>query len=303
MLISLLLYLVAFASASAYREISSAQEIISKPYSLLYFYAYDCKFCNAFEPDFEYIASLYSGNDNLQIVKVDGRKQKHLSSQFEIRSFPSLRLYDTVHKKVVSFNGERLVSALQDFIEDYSDAVPDTDKIEMSIGIVESSTELETSGEPILVAFASKISDDWKRYYYPNHFYQRLARQFPLIKFKIVFYEHDLASLMLKYHVSNIPSLAYIEGDYLKVYNTFSTNQMVNNLISEDIMTEFVENVRIKEEGKSFSSLAELETHVMDLEYDGHKQWRGGMNLVQNANEEDVSLDQEYARLVEHICL
>lgn len=303
MLKFLFLYLVAFVGASLYHEISSAPEIIAKPYSLLYFYAYDCKFCNAFDPDFEYVASLYSGNDNFQIVKVNGRQQKHLTSQFEVTSFPSLRFYDTIQKRVVSFNGERLVAALQDFIEENSDAVPDKEKIILSIDLVESAADVENINGPVLIAFASKMSDGWKKYHYPSHYYQRLAREYPEVRFKIVFYEHDPAKLMLMYHVSNIPSLVYLDGDYIKVFNTFSTNQMVNFLISEEQLREFVENAAIAEEGKSFASAEELETHAMGLEYEGHKQRRGGMNVVQNTNDEVISLDEEYEKLVGEISL
>lgn len=298
-----LLYLVAFVAASHYHEIKSAQEILVKPYSLLYFYSHDCKYCNAFDPDFEYVASLYGGNDNLQIVKVNGREQRQLANTFGVKSFPSLRFYDTALKSVVSFNGQRLVAALQDFIEDNSDALPDKEKLTMSIDVVKTAEEVENANGPVLVAFASKMSDDWKKYYYPNHFYQQLAREFPHVRCKIVFFEHDPAELMQKYHVSNIPSLVYVDGDKIKVYNTFSTNQMVNFAIPEERLREFIESAGVEEQGKSFSSLENLKEHVMALEYEGHKQWRGGMNVVPKGNGEILPIEDEYERLLEGIRL
>lgn len=303
MLTIFLLYLVAFATARDFLEIKSTAEIVSKPYSLLYFHTHDCQYCNAFDPDFEYIASLYNGNDNLQIAKINGREQTNLSKMFGVTSFPTVKLYDATTKKVISFTGERLIGALQDFLEENSDALPNKDKIRMNIDVVQTAEEIDNATGPVLVVFASKISDDWKKYYYPNHFYQRLARDFPDVKFKIVFFEEDRADLMQKYHVSNIPSLVYVDGDYIKVHNTFSTNQLVNYMIPEDKLREFVENVHIEEKGMSFLSLDELQTHVVGLEYEGHKQWRGGMNVVQNKNNEKLTLEEEYAKLVDKIGL
>lgn len=299
----LLFLLWALLVAASHRDISSTQEILEKPYTFIYFHADDCQFCQAFNPDFEYLASLYNASKNLQMVRIDGRKHKDLVQLFGVTSFPTLKLYDAKEKQIISYNNPRLKENIRRFIEEHSDAVATETNLEQNVQVVESLADIDTSSKPVLLAFVSRRSLDWKDYFYPNHFYQRVAREFPQVDFKLVFYESAGPEVMQKYHVSNIPSLVFLDTNYIKVFNSYSTNQLVNHVISEDALRHFMLHVREEEQGKSFATEADLGAFVAAMDFEGHMQRKGGMNVIDSRTRGDMTLEEEYSALLESIGL
>lgn len=282
-------------------EISSTSEIITKPFSLIYFYAPDCRYCEGFNPDFEYLSALYNGNTDLQVVKVNGRKHKDMVRLFDVKSFPSLKLYDADQKQVVTYSQARDVEKIEQFIQEKTRATPDLLGVESLINEVSHVSDLNiTDEQPLLLAFVSRLSLDWITYYYPGHFYQSIAREYPNITFAIVFADEIDSELMQKYHVSNIPSLVLVDKSGIQVHNTLSTNQMVNYKISEEDIRDIIER-KDHEEGW-FPDLDSLYQHVESLEYDGHRQRKEGMNVIES-REENHDMDEEYQMLLAQIRL
>lgn len=294
-----ILWLISAVIASVI-HISSVDEIIRKHKTVLYFYATDCKFCAAFDPDFEYITKLYVPDNDVQIVKVNGRKHRDLTQIFGVQSFPTLKFYDHKSKNVATFQNPRTVDNVISFINKYANVEPDLSRLTLDVEVVDSAAEVEDlrKAGPVLLAFVLRISSDWKTYYYPHHFYQKIARQFDTITFALVFADEGSSELSQKYLVSNMPSLVLV-GDTLRTFNTLSTNQMVNYELSREKVVEFLENPDV---GETFDSEEGLANHAKQLRFEGHLQMKSGMNFVSSqVRNVDLDLEDEFTNLLDQI--
>lgn len=285
-------------------EISSTQQILQKPYSLIYFSASDCRYCADFNPDFEYISTLYNGNENLQVVKVNGRVHKDLVKLFEVAAFPTLKLYDTTQKKVLTYSDPRTVEDIERFLQDETGAIPQLDNIITVVEEVATPKDVEalSSHGKVLLVFISRQSYDWSTYYYPGHYYQRLSREYPELKFGIVFADEVGTELMEQYHISNMPSAVLLDGPAVKILNTVSTNQMVNYKLTEEMIRKLIVNADIKEENLWFENVDALAQYAASVEFDGHKQRKAGMNFIES-RELNLDADEEYELLLSKIGL
>lgn len=278
-------------------------DILSQPYTVLYFYAPDCMYCNAFNPDFVYLNGLYKDNDELAFAKVNGRVETQIADLFEVKSFPTIKLYDAKMKKIAHFGEKRTLFNLERFIRDFSGANPDETSAEMLIEQITSVSELDnlaTEKEHILIAFVSKRSSEWLKYYFPNHFYQELSKGYPNVTFSLVFADETGGDIMERYEVSNFPSLLFISPEGIKTFNTFSTNSITNNNLDGENVQEFLSRPGTMKESFSFASLEELKRYVESESFEGHKQIKPGMNVVQ-AKRESLGVDSEYEDLMRHI--
>lgn len=287
--------------------ISTIEEILAKPLSLLYFHALDCQYCHAFDPDIEFIADLFNDHHpSFQIVKVDGRKSRDLAQQFGIKSFPALKLYDKANKKVSTFVQERTVANVESFIEELTHLKPNFSHLQQMIHQVDGVGDLEAlraTSDQIVLVFVNNQQYEWRTHFYPKHFYQQLAIQFPRIIFGIKFIEEKDYSLMEKYHVSNVPSLIYFHGDSFTIHNTLSTNQMTSNELGYDQILSVIQG---SGDYALFSSVGELEEYAHGQEYEGHRQWKGGFNHVESrlsAYSDEFELDRQFEDLLAAISL
>lgn len=298
------LYIVAVALLEVI-EVKSTDEILRKPFSLIYFSASDCKFCEAFNPDFDYLSALYNHNAHFQAVKVDGRAQIDLVRLFDVSSFPTLKLYDSQHKQVHSYTSARDVEHIEQFIQEKTSAAPNMEEISSNVMEVKPGFDVDVliAEKPVVIAFVSRLSPDWMTYYYPNHLYQRMSREFPQYQFVISFADGSDSQLMQRYHVSNIPSMVLVDKSFIKIHNTLSTNQMVNYKIPEDELRQFLADAEEVKEGLWFPDLDSLHIYADGLEYDGHKQWKGGMNVVDSRSDDKLDADEEYEYLLARIGL
>lgn len=290
-------------------EISSVQEIVARPISLIYFYAPDCQYCLAFSEDFEYLSYLYNSETDFQIVQVNGRENKYLKELFDVNYFPTLKLYDDLKKKVVTFTEIRLVINLQKFIKENTQIEPDTNKSENKIASISTKKEIDEikkRKESVLIAFVDKQDKTWANYYYPMHFYQALARRSPDIEFTLKFMEDGGFELMETYHVSNTPSLVLVDGNHIGIHNTLSTNQMTNyKLEAEDVET-FLSDFRAKKEGTWFKDSDSLSIFAENSRFVGHVQRKPGMNYVESQVTGDLAglgLEEQYQILLDNINL
>lgn len=276
-------------------EISSVAEIVREKQSLIYFYSPDCRYCNAFQPLFEYLVQLYERNEHFQIVKVNCRKSKELCSIFQIQSYPTFKIYDSELKQVYTFTNTRSVENLDDFISTYTSAQPELDNINITVSKIDSISQLEALKKPAILAIASSDAD-WNTYYYPSHFFHRLSKEYPNISFAISFADVADSAILKHFHVSNFPSMIFFEELRFRLLNTLSTNIFQNELLELEVQA-FLQD---SGDSKWFALSHELAAYAEQLQYEGHKQFRGGMN-VGTGEKKVQDLQVEYQKLIDEI--
>ncbi|GEQ66872.1 hypothetical protein JCM33374_g535 [Metschnikowia sp. JCM 33374] len=290
-------------------EVSTVEEIIAKPISLIYFYDPGCQFCQAFSEDFEYISHIYNPNPSFQVIQINGRHEKQLKDLFEIQHFPTLKLYDDEKKRITTFTETRSVENLHKFIEAHTSAHPDTSKLSNNIRKVSKNSEideLKSNNKSVLIAFAGKSDETWQNYHYPNHFYQSLATRYPDTEFTVKFIEDAGSELMQTYHISNVPSLVFIEGDQVGVFNSLSTKPMINYKLDANSVVKFLDDFTSRKEGVWFESIESLALHTENTHYVGHLQRKSGMNYVEGHGSNEMAnlgLDEQYQILLDKISL
>lgn len=302
---SVLLWFAVLACCFAkFIELSSVEEILNSPYTLLYFYTPDCKYCNNFNPDFVYLHDLYQHNNELTFAKVDARDNGQLTDLFGVNSYPTIKLYDTFSKKVAHFQEKRTLENLERFITEFSSALPDRSNVQLQSHTLTSLAELDSlilQEERIVLAFVSKLSPGWLKYYYPSHFFQELANNDTETAFALVFADETGSDILQRYQVSNFPSLMMISSEGIKTFNTFSTNSMTNNNLNEEDLALFLKLSDDLLGCFLFKDTEELINYSTSREYEGHRHVKPGMNVGVGKSLEQSDIDSEYAELVRHL--
>lgn len=268
-------------------EVATTAEIVEKPYSLLYFYEHGCRFCAAFDSDFEHVAQLYNHNANFQAVRVNA-KLGHLADLFAATLYPSLKLYNHEAKQVVAFSQPRTVDNLREFIETNTGATPK--ELPSNVHVVSGDYFPNNS----VIAFVSETDPDWATHSYLLHFFQRLLREHDC-EFALVI---GYSELMRRFCVSNVPSLVFVHNGSVKVHQTLSTNHMTNYYLAEAEVRAFVEQRHERGDGW-FPDLDALHAHAAGLSYEGHRQQKRGMNAVADATHLDEAA--QYAALLARV--
>lgn len=288
-------------------EVSSKEEILAKPQAFVYFYAPDCKYCNAFNDDFEYISHIYNHDQQFHAVKINGRKHGDLVNLFGVTSFPSLKFYDNSKKRVTTFQKQRLAQNVEAFIGELSQVTPNYSAIKMGFAEVNSVDDVETLlalDRPVLIAFVNSESSEWKSFHYPSHYFQQSARAHPEIAFAVKFIDQGDSKLMEKYHVSNAPSVVLLADGQIGIHNTLSTNQMINYILDSETIDAVIGSMAEKPEGVWFGSESGLAEYASSLEFEGHKQKKYGMNYVESrANGDGMTIEEQYQMLLDSVGL
>lgn len=299
-MIFLWLQLLAVAAALV---AESKGDILAKPVSLIYFHAPDCRYCLEFNSQFEYLSALYSDQADFQAVKVDGRKHRDLVQLFQVQQFPTLKLYDDVNKQVRTYSEARLVENIQQFLYEHAGVSPDFSKVESGVLRVDSLRQVEqlAAEKPVMLLFISDETGEWLTLHYPSHFYQELAAAHPHVTFAYATMALALEVLQ-HYEVSNTPLAVFLVNKRIGVYNTHATNHISGGDISAEPLRALLAATDGKYDGLWFDSRLELAEYVETRKYDGHLQWKGGMNAV-DARQVDGSLDEQYEKLLEAVGL
>ncbi|OBA22238.1 thioredoxin-like protein [Metschnikowia bicuspidata var. bicuspidata NRRL YB-4993] len=290
-------------------EVSSIEEIVTKPVSLIYFYAPDCQYCQLFDDDFQYLSHIYSENSKFQIIKINGREQKYFKELFDVKLYPTLKLYDHLNKQVITFKDGRLIENLQDFIKKHAEVEPDLTRVKQELNAILLKADVERLqkiGRSVLIAFVRRQDEYWEKYHYPDHFYQSIGRNHPSIEFTVNFFEDGEFELMELYHVSNIPALVLIEGSHIGVYNTLSTNPMSNYMLDANDVEAFLSDFHSKKEGTWFQDVHLLARYAESSQYLGHKQRKTGMNYVEGVVKgkmSELGIEEQYRILLDKITL
>ena len=288
-------------------EVSSVEQILTKPISLIYFFAPDCQFCHAFLEDYEYLSLIYNENSRFQVVGINGREHEDLKNMFGVTHFPTIKLYNDEKKQVVTFKEARLVENVLNFVKRYANIEPRTGETKNRIARVFNIADIEElkhSMDAVLIAFVNKGDRNWVKLHYPSHFYQELARTFDNVKFAIKYFEDAESDLMQKYHVSNVPALILLEGNHIGAFNSLSTNPMRNYKIDAHDIKQFLDKFRSRSEGIWFEDLDSLALYAENARFTGHMERKAGMNYIEGNTRDDMSglkLEEQYLILVDKI--
>lgn len=121
---------------------------------LIEFYAPWCGHCKALAPKYEELGSLYSGNNNVVVAKVDATTN---DVPDEIQGFPTIKLYPAKGKdSPLEYSGSRTVEDLANFIRDKGYHAVD------GYAAKEDAEEVETEGMPQQAPAATKAAEKAK---------------------------------------------------------------------------------------------------------------------------------------------
>lgn len=122
MLLKLLLSFLAISLASASSVIiaddSNFDDIISKPntYSFVKFYADWCGHCKNMAPVWEELAESLSGNNKVQIVKINADVNRAVGERYGIEGYPTLKMFNPGDPRPNEYQGGRDLSQLAEFV-------------------------------------------------------------------------------------------------------------------------------------------------------------------------------------------
>lgn len=278
-------------------------------FSLIYFYMDNCRYCGAFEPTFDYLSVLYNTDDtskaNFQVLKTNGKKHERLGRLFGIRLFPTLKLLNFDTKQIITYDQKlRDLQSVIEFVEKHvPGALPDYERFQSLVHYYKEGDEI--GPESVLVFVAAHLHE-WTQYKFPGHFIQQISREIPPSGPKLVLVDVDkLASygLLSRFLVSNFPSLVYV-GEGVKTYKTLPQHYSVSDQLDERDIRQFLGHLQSHEYGPRYESESALRKAVQNSEISEkahqHSPARGFVRL-QNAHITTASLDEEFARIVDHI--
>ncbi|KAG7315524.1 hypothetical protein KOW79_020390 [Hemibagrus wyckioides] len=100
-------------------EKNFARALSENKYLLVEFYAPWCRHCQALEPVYaEAAARLKNESSPVRLAKVDAAEEKELAKEFEVSSFPSLKLFTDGHRQnATEFTGKRSVKRIIQWLQ------------------------------------------------------------------------------------------------------------------------------------------------------------------------------------------
>lgn len=108
--------------------------------TVLYIYKVGCRFCQQLDPKLQYITDVFA-DENLSIVKVNGKVASNLIKDLQVRSFPQLFVFQPVpsqmlggamdnrtlvheHSSVSQYHGKRTIPKIADWISESTGILP-----------------------------------------------------------------------------------------------------------------------------------------------------------------------------------
>lgn len=154
---------------------------------LVEFYAPWCGHCKSLAPKYEELAKIFAGEKNVVVAKVDATESGELADRYGVSGYPTLKFFPAdAAKNPISYDGEREVPALVDFLNQAAGTYRTTDgslhetagRIPMFDAIIAESvlgadlvTALENAAADVksefvstYVGFAKKIADKGAEY-------------------------------------------------------------------------------------------------------------------------------------------
>ena len=288
---------------SNYRDV-----LEQRNYLFVYFYSTSCRYCEQFNPDFNYLSALYRDDPQVQLVKANAHRNRELRTLFGIEQYPSLRFYNAQSGNVVAFLQMRTIEAITGFLKYHTGATANFANVQSAITRLTDDTAshfLATSTRGKIIVFITNYTEQWEAAHYPLHFYQAFPQRYPQYDFAIAYVDKtDTLSLQRRFRISNTPSLLMVEPETgrLKTFHTNSQNHLANDRLTPEQCAAFIDTDATGQWHADLAALQAAATHV-DA-YDGHKQRKmQRMHIVQSLQEEPKLLADEYNDLLQQLTM
>lgn len=127
--------------------------------SLVEFYASWCGHCKNLAPKYEELADVYSKSKDVQIVKIECDKNRATCQQFDIKGFPTLKLFKKDSDIPVDYEGPREVDNFIKFIGQNTDSyvyIPKVQSNVIQVSDLDFDKTLLESGKNVFVVFTAE---------------------------------------------------------------------------------------------------------------------------------------------------
>merc|ERR1711971_50728 len=95
------------------------EAIEGNEFVLVEFYAPWCGHCKALAPEYAKAAGILAEKDSpIKLGKVDATEESSLGEKFEVRGYPTIKLFKKGSNEAIDFNGDRTVAGFTKFLED-----------------------------------------------------------------------------------------------------------------------------------------------------------------------------------------
>lgn len=171
LILTVFLFLIQLATGYEYIDDENAVRIANTPFSFIYFFKDDCRFCQQFEATFDYI-DLKLSRTGLPMYKIDGKANKKLSEMFRVTSYPSIRIYDTNLKEFHVYpSSDRTIKLITEFIELHTP---------FRVPAFQPPANLQYDESQVLPhSFVLSTSFYFDQYMHPLHYINNIAKDFP----------------------------------------------------------------------------------------------------------------------------
>lgn len=165
--------------------------------SLVKFYAPWCGHCKTLAPIFDELSETVSKVEDLQIVKIDCESNRVICTQFDVKGFPTLKLFKKNSINAVDFSGSRDHDGLLDFLKKETDSYIYVPKEKSHVVQISSTEEFDdvllNSGKNVFVVFTASWCGHCKNL---HPAWEQLAK----------IYSNDDDVIIAEVITSNIPS-------------------------------------------------------------------------------------------------
>ncbi|CAM9010883.1 unnamed protein product [Wickerhamomyces anomalus] len=190
-------------------------------YTFINFYSKQCIHCQKLAPNFQILTQLFN-NSKIQIAQLEGRENKRIRKKESIAGFPTLRLYAFDGTHLGSYNGDRSIEDMADFVNSHT-------------------------------AFIAPWLENWVGKY---SFIERLASKLSNVRFiKVDATSEEATELTSLYKIDKFPTILHFNShDSLTNFRILEINKDID-IIDGPTIEEFLNN----QIGQAYDSIENLE--------------------------------------------
>ncbi|ODQ80573.1 hypothetical protein BABINDRAFT_160835 [Babjeviella inositovora NRRL Y-12698] len=251
-------------------------------YTLVYFYAEQCRHCNALDPIYTGLADLFTyGDSKVQVTKVDGRQNEALRRKFDVISFPTIKLFEPGGREIAAYTGVRRLWNMAQWLT----SVTGVQAIWPQSNVVKLNDlnfdRIASQGKSLIVVFMAPWFDaDWGM---PYHFFETAARESEdehLVFATVDTSSAEAAAIMTRYRITRpLTILYFLSGETTAIDSSFQ-------LVEPDLLE--VEDIKALTSGRIIGRKVTIE----EIFFEGELYFYDDSGL-------DDDLDEEFKRMRE----
>lgn len=222
-------------------------------YTFINFYSKQCIRCQKLAPNFQILTQLFN-NTKIQIAQLEGRENKRIRKKESIAGFPTLRLYAFDGTHLGSYNGDRSIEDMADFVNSHTGVVPNWPDLKvLQISSKLELDEIVTMEDNVVLAFIAPWLENWVGKY---SFIERLASKLSNVRFiKVDATSEEATELTSLYKIDKFPTILHFNShDSLTNFRILEINKDID-IIDGPTIEEFLNN----QIGQAYESIENLE--------------------------------------------